>query len=66
MLLEVLTNAVLEGAEHLLQAPGYFVLRFVLRRPTDRVSYDSAASALVGLVVWFLVAIGTLLVWQGR
>ena len=66
MLLEIAArfDVVLEGAEHLLQAPGYLVLRFVLRRPSNRVKYDSAATALAGVVVWFAVVAGAVLVWR--
>jgi hypothetical protein len=56
--LEGLATVLLEGLEfvapHLLQAPGYLVLRFVLWRPRERVTYDSDATAWAGGVVWIL------------
>jgi hypothetical protein len=65
-LIEGVFTVALEGAEHLLQAPGYLALRFVLRRPSSQVQYDSAAAALAGAVVWFVIAAGGLLVWRLR
>jgi hypothetical protein len=68
--LEAVANTVIEFLvvvlEHVLQAPGYLVLRYVLRRPRHCVEYDSAATALVGVVVWGVVAVGVLLLLRSR
>ncbi len=64
MWLQALTEVGMEAAWHLIPAPGYFVLRFVLRRPRDRVSYDDASTVLLGLLGWLLLAVGAVLLWR--
>jgi hypothetical protein len=63
--LEAAFNVLLEtGGRHLVLAPGYVVLRFVLWRPAKRVRYSSFATALAGAVVW-VVGIVVLVTWWG-
>jgi hypothetical protein len=70
VVLEAVANILVEFLgvvfEHVLQAPGYLFLRFVLRRPSDRVAYDSAATALAGVLVWGVVAVSVLLLLRSR
>ena len=49
--LEIAFNVLRETGEHLVLAPGYVVLRFMLWRPAKRVRYSSLATALAAVVV---------------
>ena len=43
--------------EHLVVAPGWVVLRFVLWRPASRVRYHSFEAAVAGAVVWVVAVV---------
>lgn len=64
--LEVALDVLLHAGEHLVLAPGYLVLRFVLWRPATRVKYSSFESALAGAVVWVAAVVGLVTWWGGR
>lgn len=63
---EVALNVLLQAGEHLVLAPGYVVLRFLLWRPAKRVRYNSFATALAGAVVWVVGFVMFVTVWSKR
>ena len=54
-------------AQHLVLAPGWVVLRFVLWRPASRVRYHSFEAAVAGAAVWVAaVVVGLAVLGAGR